>query len=263
MQLRRMLFVTGGLALLAVAGIASVRLDWWEAAPLRDERAFTFRDDFEGASTFADLFPKDGSRWHGRQWIPEENVVALTTEVAHSGRQSLKCRAVASRVGLTSKADLERGGMRFTNGDDVWAQCWLLLKGGGSAGSVFVWDLEASRKWQSPGRRLYLQPGDVLASDLGKWFYAPTFRQPWSRRVVFPRDRWVRLRVHLLLATGKGGVMEVWQDDAKVLDAHGQTLPTAKTVYDRLQVGLTANSSTEQEQTMYVDDVVISNRPLP
>jgi hypothetical protein len=72
----------------------------------------------------------------------------------------------------------------------------------------------------------------------------------------------VRLRVHLFLSEKSDGVMEVWQDDTKVIDAHGQTLPTAKTIYDRLEVGLTANGSTEHAHTLYVDDVSISNRPL-
>jgi len=183
--------------------------------------------------------------------------------VAHSGRQSLKCFASAKRGDVTSKADLERGGLHFVKGDHVWSQCWFLLKGGGSGAEVFLWDLETSHKWQSPGRRLYLQEGDVLASDLGKWFFAPTFRQPYQGGVRFPQDRWVRLRVHLFLSEESDGAMEVWQDDTKVLDAHGQTLPTAKTIYDRWQIGLTANGSTQHEHTLYMDDVIISNRPLP
>jgi hypothetical protein len=263
MKLRRALFMAGGLVLVAFVGIASVRLDWWEPQPSRDERPFTFSEDFESVSTFSGLFLKDASRWHGRQLVPEQNAVELTTAAAHSGEKSLKCYAVASRGGVTSKADIERGGLRFTKGDHVWSQCWVLLKREASAENVFVWDLETSRKWQSPGRRLYLQPGDVLASDLGKWPFGKTFRQPWSQRVEFPKGRWVRLRVHLFLSNGADGTMEVWQDDAKVLDAKGQTLPTAKTIYDRLEIGLTGNGSTEQEHTLYVDDVVISNQPLP
>jgi hypothetical protein len=72
----------------------------------------------------------------------------------------------------------------------------------------------------------------------------------------------VRLRVHLLLSEKADGVMEVWQDETKIIDAYGQTLPTVKTIYDRLEVGLTANGSTEHAHTLYVDDVSISNRPL-
>lgn len=67
---------------------------------------------------------------------------------------------------------------------------------------------------------------------------------------------------HLYLTENDDGRMEVWQDGEKVIAARGQTLPTARTVYDRLQVGLTANSNREQSHTCYVDDVTISNRPL-
>ena len=72
----------------------------------------------------------------------------------------------------------------------------------------------------------------------------------------------MELRVHLFLSEGGDGRMEVWQDGTKVLDATGQTLPTARTIYDRLQVGLTANGNRMHAQTLFVDDVAISNRPL-
>lgn len=197
------------------------------------------------------------------QLQPEQNAVELTTEVVHSGRQSLKCFATAKRGDGASKADIGRGGFRFVKGDHVWSQCWLFLKGTEDASLVFLWDLECSSKWQSPGRRLYLQSGGVLTSDIGKWFFAHVFRQPWDRGVPFPRDRWVRLKVHLFLSESSDGVMEVWQDETKVLDGHGQTLPTSKTVYDRLQVGITANGNHTHAHTLYVDDVIISNRPIP
>ncbi len=263
MKLKRILQFTALAPLLTLAAIVSGRCDWWDPPPVHDSAPFVFAEDFENASTLADLFPKDTSRWHGRQLIPEDNVVELTGETAHSGRRSLKCHAAATRGGITSKADLERGGLHFVKGDHIWSQCWLLLQGEGDGASVFVWDLEASRKWQSPGRRLYLQPGGVLASDLGKWLFAPTFRQPWDHGAPFPKDRWVRLKVYLFLSEQADGAMEVWQDDTKVLDGHGQTLPTAKSVYDRLQVGLTANGNPEHAYTLYVDDVIISNRPIP
>lgn len=57
--------------------------------------------------------------------------------------------------------------------------------------------------------------------------------------------------------------MEVWQDGVKVLDGRGQTLPTAKTIYSRLQLGITANGNRHSPCTLYLDDVAISNRPLP
>jgi hypothetical protein len=47
-----------------------------------------------------------------------------------------------------------------------------------------------------------------------------------------------------------------------VLDEQGKTLPRARTIYDRMQVGVTANVGRSQTQTLFVDDVVLSNRPL-
>jgi hypothetical protein len=263
MRLKRLLLIIAALAVVALAVLLAMRLDWFEPSPVRNESTFTFRDDFENAASFLDLFPKDLSRWHGTQQVPRENPIALSSEFAHSGKQSLKCTAAAKRNDVTAKADVLREQLHFIKGDHVWSQCWFLLKGDASAAHVFLWDLEASYKWQSPGRRVFLQEGDRVASDLGKWFSSSVFSQPSDRAVAFPRDRWVRLRVHLFLSEKADGVMEVWQDETKVIDARGQTLPTAKTIYDRLEVGITANGSTEHAHTLYVDDVVISNRPLP
>lgn len=264
MKKRRRLAVV----LLVVLAVGTVvvgrRLDWWEAEPERRTEAFTFRDGFEDATALADLCPRDASRWHGFQQEPKDRpdlrTVDLTTEHVHSGRQALKCSAGAKVGGSLVKADVQLGGLHFTKGDEVWFSGWFFLEGGGDAKHVFLWDLEASGKYGSPGRRVYLQEGECLASDL-KWWGAPTFRPAAGMRRPFPRDRWVRLKVYLLLSEGDG-VMRVWQDDELVLEGHGQTLPTAKAVYDRLQVGITANGNTESRHTLHVDDVVISNRPL-
>ncbi|MBX7207169.1 MAG: hypothetical protein K1X78_02550 [Verrucomicrobiaceae bacterium] len=260
MKLKRILLSVVLLTVATLAGLLAVRMDWFEPIPARNESAFVFRDSFEKAAVFRDLFPQDLSRWHGIQQVPERNTIDLSTEKAHSGQQSLKCFASVKRNDITSKSDVERELLHFVKGDHVWSECWLWLKGGSSAEHVFLWDLESSHKWQSPGRRIYLQKGDVIASDLGKWFFSNIFRQPPQQAVPFPFDRWVRLRVHLFLSEQSDGIMEIWQDDTKVIDAHGQTLPTARTIYDRLEVGITANGSTEHAHTLYVDDVTISRR---
>ncbi|WP_395737712.1 heparin lyase I family protein [Prosthecobacter sp.] len=260
MKIKRLLLSLAVLAFIALGVLIAVRLDWFAEYPVRDEKPFTFHDDFEGAATFLDLYPKDLSRWHGRQLVPEQNTIDISREQAHSGQQSVKCFASVKRNDVTSKSDVEREQLHFVKGDHVWSEAWFWLKAGAGSEHVFLWDLETTRKWQSPGRRVYLQKGDIIASDLGKWFSSHIFRQPHGRSSPFPTERWVRLRVHLFLSEKSDGIMEIWQDDIKVIDARGQTLPTAKTVYDRLEVGITANGSTAQEHTLYMDDVTISNR---
>ena len=251
-----------GLAALALGGCA-----FWEARPYpAPAAAFVFHDGFEDAAKLEDLFPRDFSRWHGRQReggaSAAANNVTLTSERGHSGAHALKCVAAPYDGHTASKADIERGRLHFVKGDNVWFRGWFWLAGGTNADSVFLWDLETTGLRNSPGRRLYLQSGETLTSDLGKWWSGKTFRQKRGAAVKFPKERWVELRVHMLLSEGGDGRMEVWQDGAKVLDATGQTLPTARTIYNRLQVGLTANGNRTHAQTLFVDDVAISNRPL-
>jgi hypothetical protein len=227
---------------------------------------YRFADGFENATRFEELFPQDLSRWHGRQQEAgagtAANRVELVTNVVHSGTNALKLGAVPYDGRTASKADIQLSMLNFGRGDHVWFTGWYFLPGGTDAALVFLWDLETTQFSQSPGRRIYIQDGGWLASDLGKWWTGKTFRQPKGQEVSFPRDRWVQLRVHLVLSEGSDGVMEVWQDATKVLDARGKTLPTARTIYSRLQVGITANGNRKDTNTLYLDDIAISNQPL-
>lgn len=255
-------------ALATVLGVAGVRLDWWRASPSRRRTPFEFRDGFENADTLADLLPRDGTRWHGVQCESAawggRNAVAVTSTQVYAGNRALKLVAGPYDGATASKADIVLGGLHVVKGDSLWFTGSYYLDGDAAdVANLFLWDLETSRKAGSPGRRLYLQPGARLASDLGKWHSGRKFRQPWGAGVPFPTGRWVRLRVFLFLSNRRDGRMRVWQDDQLVLDAQGQTLPTAKTVYDRLQVGITANGCANHARTLYIDDIALSNRPLP
>lgn len=208
--------------------------------------------------------PLDWSRWHRAQQ-ETGGAVEVTTEKVHSGAAALKCLAKTRSGHDFPKADIERSKLRLVKGDHVYSRAWFFLTGGSGDDSptLFLWDLENTGAHNSPGRRLYLQSGGLLASDLGKWWTGRTIRQEWGHGHPFPKDQWVCVRVHLFLSNNSAdGTLEVWQDDVKVLDAHCQTLPTAATIYDRLQVGITAHSSPENAVTLYVDDVELSNRAL-
>ena len=49
----------------------------------------------------------------------------------------------------------------------------------------------------------------------------------------------------------------------KIVDARGQTLPLAGTIYDDLEVGISAHSFGPNPAILYVDDLVISPEPIP
>lgn len=263
-RMLRWLLVGGAFSALA----ASAGAAWWfwmgrpmpEPAP-----AFVFRDGFEGSSKIDDLVAKGAARWNSveRQSSagPTANSVSLTTERAHSGSNALKCVAAPFDGKKPSEADIERFGLRFVKGDDVWFSAWYWLEGSSEDSSVFLWDLESTGLRNSPGRRLFLQNGEMVASDLGRWWSAKKFRA-MGGAPKFPKNRWVEVKVHLHLSDREDGRMQVWQDGVKVLDEWGKTLPRARTIYDRMQVGVTANAGRSATQTLFVDDVVLSNRPL-
>lgn len=259
-------WLMAGGAFATIAASAGAAWWFWVARPLpASAPAFVFRDGFEGTAKTEDLFPRDCSRWNAMELQaaggPSANTVVLTNERAHSGANALKCVATPSDGHTASKADIERHGLRFVKGDEVWFSGWFWLEGAAEPSTLFLWDLESTALRNTPGRRLYLQNGEMIASDLGKWWTAKKFRAK-SGAPKFPKDRWVEVKIHLHLSDGNDGRMVVWQDGVKVLDEMGKTLPRSRTVYDRLQVGLTANSGLKQTQTLFVDDVVLSNRPL-
>ncbi|MCK6490228.1 MAG: polysaccharide lyase [Planctomycetes bacterium] len=242
---------------------------------------FTFADGFEGAVRLRDLFPADLSRWHQITLEPNRsdrkglidgftdpatlagrNHLVLSPAHPRAGRLALKTCAQPYNGTTASKADVSRTQLAFRKGDTVVSTVWYYIESGADLSDLFIWDLEAEsadpRYAGQPGRRLYFQSGEVLASDLGKWLPAPPkFRQKPGEARAFPRDRWVRVDVRMLLSESADGTMEVWQDGALVIAGKGQTLPEAASVYTSLEVGITANGNVRHAHTVFVDEVEI------
>src|SRR6266540_3063389 len=139
------------------------------------QETFRFKDGFENADSLVDLVGLD--RWHNVQIEPSTNRVEVTSEKVHSGTRALKLVA-ASGSGRTTKADIDRQLLTFKKGDEVYFSGWFYLVGGRDVTGIFLWDLESTQYYNAPGRRLYIQGGEYLASDLGKWLpEPPRFRQ--------------------------------------------------------------------------------------
>src|SRR3989344_4265034 len=203
---------------------------------------------------FSDIFQKDLSRWHNIQ-KDDNNIIVLDSQIVYSGKNSIKF--VSGKSSGASKADIQREGFSFKKGDDIWTSVWFYIKGGTDTTDMFLLDFEDSTAYQKPGRRIFIQEGEFLASDLGKVFPKPIiFRQEQGKEIKVPKDKWFKVKVHLFLDE-KEGIMEVWQDGVKIIDGKGTTLPSANAVFDRVQVGITANEN-KKEQTLYLDDITIS-----
>lgn len=187
-----------------------------------------------------------------------DNRIEPTAERSHNGKQALRLYAVppSQKMQLT-KASLDSEILHFIKGDHFWFSGWFFLEQGRPTS---IMDLECSYIEHSPGMRILFTEEMRPYLEL-KWMAKPTYKPRQSTNVVFPRSRWVHVKVHLLLSVEDDGEAELWLDGQKVIEGKGQTLPIPGAVYDRLQVGITANPK-GTTTVLYVDDVTVSDIPL-
>lgn len=184
-----------------------------------------------------------------------DNRVEPSAARARGGAASLRCLAhPPNRRMVTSKASLETGLAYFTRNDDFWFSGHYFLAGGLPGGLM---DLEATYIENAPGPRILLDEEGVPRVEL-KWADKPTYRM--SNPAPFPRGRWVRLTVHFFLHESKG-LVELWLDGRRIIQARGPTLPFPETVLDSVELGLTAAHPGAVSE-VFVDDVVYSAKPL-
>ncbi len=241
-----------------------------------------FDEDFERAAGLADLIgPQRGWTNFTLQspeapTIPEynalrqrllsgqgdflDNRIEISQEQAHSGASSLKCVSVPpSRGMVTAKASLSSSLLHFVKGDDVWFSGWYLVPEGSSLPFTLM-DLESTWVKEHPGMRIMLDPPGHLMLEL-KWADKPKYRQAKGREIQFPVGKWVEVRLHLRLSDQPDGLVELWQDGVAIVEGRGQTLPLAGTIYDDLEVGISAHSFGPDLATLFVDELKIATEP--
>lgn len=184
--------------------------------------------------------------------------VEPTSEKSRSGNKSLKCVAPARPDSMiTCKASLSSPLVYFRNGDDFWFEAYYWAE---QSLPLTLFDLECEFVAEHPGIRLRIFDDKTLGIEL-KALDKPTYRQPAESRVIFPRDKWVQVRVHFSLSTTEGK-MEIWQDGQKVLDRTGITLPFRSAIYNSLEVGISAHSNPNHPCVLFVDDLRCSPSAL-
>lgn len=182
-----------------------------------------------------------------------DNRIDLEEKNVHSGKRALRFFAVAPSSGMiTTKSLVEKKGLCFAKGDHIWFSGWYYIEKGMPATIV---DFENRYFQGGPGIRLLIRNNKYASMEL-KFAHKPQFNQ---KKVEIPRQKWFHIKLHLVLSNHDDGVIEMWQDGEKILSTTGQTLPTHDSVYNALQVGITA---TPRKTVLLVDDVKISDQPL-
>jgi hypothetical protein len=240
-----------------------------------------FKDDFENAKTIHDLigvergwtsFTVQSSKTPTvrdyvrlrKQILKGEaefldNRIEPSGQVAHAGQTALRAYSVP-RAGdmVTNKASLSTELIHFVRGDDVWfTASYFVPPEGGMPFTIM--DLETTWFREHPGIRIMVFNDKYLGVEL-KWGTKPTYRQAKGHELVFPRARWVHVKFHITLSEREDGLVELWQDGRKIVDSRGQTLPLSHSIYNSLEIGISAHSFGQRPSTLYVDDVSISSQ---
>jgi len=204
----------------------------------------------------------------------KENKIGLTNTIASEGNYSLSLLSVGSDETL-SKIDIEKGGLVVSEGQTVDISAKFFIESDANLQNLLLIDLECCDCWdpnvpenKCPGIRLMLSGGnDYLSIERGK-IGLETLEQDLVR---FPRNEWVNVRWVMNLSSGKEGMNQLYLNDQLVIDetesnfpneeifkatfaAEGINFDLQKPVsYERVQIGATANPTTEEIQ-IYVDD---------
>ena len=219
-----------------------------------------FFDDFENGIQFTEekWHKKNLQTSHGNPGSPL-SYVETSTERAHTGKYSLKTHTAEDKNDL-QKSGLIRALLFYPPESDFYYSAWYFIPSGIPTKDLYLFELQTT-KYQNVGRRIVIGDpnGDSLyiaaKIDTGEIFYQSGTPTP------FPKDAWVNVKLHMHLSPSTDGVTELWQDGKKILEGHGKNMPSNQ-YYDWISVGQTANA-THHAQTIYIDDVVVSDKPIP
>jgi hypothetical protein len=157
-----------------------------------------------------------------------------TTGAAHTGTQTTN----AARWGTSKVYNQQKSG-------DVWARWYYYVPSSTSVTTLFSTGVIAEATSPFFGFSMIIRPSRV---DIGQGdnFYPGT--------VAFPRDRWVCVELHAVVAAAPSGVFELYLDGTRQIQATSlNTLPN--TGYSSFDLGIHYTDPSQGPVEAYADDV--------
>ena len=250
---------------------------------------FVFEDGFETQNNVIDeLFPSNGNRWTSIQQSDPTNAsneISISDVEFSEGQNSLRLYAHKSDNSL-SKIDIEKSGFSAFANDKVIIRADFYIGNTGNIENLLLVDLECCSCWdptvnienKCPGVRLIMSGGnDFLSIERGK-IAESTIEQTSFK---FPRNQWVTVQWELTLSDNDNGMNKLSINGTEVINSTGTNMPNAKTFqdifaqegidftlqeptfYERVQIGATANATTEDIE-LFIDNfsmIVEKNMP--
>ena len=230
------------------------------------KKTFHFSDGFEDVDDVAELIGED--RWNTYEL--DRGELSLSHEIARSGTTALYAEADPN----IGKADLVKTGMWCQEGDVVETSAWFWFPETGSLDKLYLMDVESKSAWANDGNNPLLGVrlatfgyDGGIAVERGKIKAGEPF--PSEPGFSMPRGEWVKIDWEVKLGLADEGFTKVRVNNRVVIAESGSTYLdpaiAAKNgvklhddyAYDRVQIGLSANSSPDRIG-LYIDDVEIA-----
>ncbi|NRA39266.1 MAG: hypothetical protein HRU15_14060 [Planctomycetes bacterium] len=181
----------------------------------------------------------------------KDNTLHIDQRQSHSGKHALRCYAVkpqgSGKTAWITKSSLDSNLLYNEKGDRFSCSAYFYIAEGNP---VTLMDIESSYINEGPGLRIILKNDLQPAIEL-KWAHKPTWR--CATDIQLPRKKWFQLKLIATLDDQQDGHVELQLDGKTIINEKGQTLPLADAVYDRLEIGITANNN--GNCVVFVDDV--------
>ena len=250
---------------------------------------FVFEDGFETQNNVIDeLFPSNGNRWTSIQQSDPTNAsneISISDVEFSEGQNSLRLYAHKSDNSL-SKIDIEKSGFSAFANDKVIIRADFYIGNTGNIENLLLVDLECCSCWdptvnienKCPGVRLIMSGGnDFLSIERGK-IAESTIEQTSFK---FPRNQWVTVQWELTLSNNDNGMNKLSINGTEVINSTGTNMPNAKTFqdifaqegidftlqeptfYERVQIGATANATTEDIELFIDNFSIIVEKNMP
>jgi len=187
-----------------------------------------------------------------------DNRIDMTSSRVHNGDSAVRFYAVAPSGGLDhTKTSLDNDLVYFEKGDTFRFSSWFYLEQGRPDS---IMDLESSYIDEAPGVRIVLDDERRPSVEL-KFATKPLYKMNPPATAKFPINEWVKIELKLYLSDEDNeGRVELWMNGSKIIDRFGRTMTLFDAVYDSLQVGVTANSSSSAT-ILYADEISVSESP--
>lgn len=183
-----------------------------------------------------------------------DNRIDLASDPEDVANQVLKFSSVEpSDDMVTAKSSISTGLTFFEEGNDFWFEARFFLNG---EYPTTIADFESPFFEGNPGPRIIFR-GDKLAIE-NKFGDKFTYDQSNNSEVPFPKNEWVKVKVHFQYNTDDG-IIQLWQNDELIVDAVGRNIPLANWVQTNIEIGI---SATSEATVLFVDDVRFSNEPF-